>query len=130
MAATEHFFAPSVKLATGRLPRGRTFGLRLAVLDRWITACLVERNAQGRTLMPFAIDELLCTLIKEALTQTLAVAKKGSGIVTTPPRLLNVAQAATHIGRTRAAVQHLASDKIPVVRIDRRVSIDVRIWTG
>jgi hypothetical protein len=61
MAATEHFFAPSVKLATGQLPRRRALGLRLAVLDRWITDCLVERNTQGRTLMPFAIDELLRT---------------------------------------------------------------------
>lgn len=41
------------------------------------------------------------------------------------PRLLTIDQAASYIGRTTEAVQHLASSgKIPTVRADRRVFID------
>ena len=41
------------------------------------------------------------------------------------PRLLTIEQAATYLGRTREATQHLASSgKIPTVRSDRRVFID------
>ena len=43
------------------------------------------------------------------------------------PRLLSVEQAAIYIGRTTEAVQHMiASGKLPTVRSDRRVFIDVR----
>jgi excisionase family DNA binding protein len=43
------------------------------------------------------------------------------------PRLLTVEQAATYIGRTPTAVQHLVSDgQLSTVRSDRRVFIDVR----
>jgi excisionase family DNA binding protein len=43
------------------------------------------------------------------------------------PRLLTVEQAAVYIGRTKDAIQHmLASAKLPTVRSDRRVFIDVR----
>jgi excisionase family DNA binding protein len=43
------------------------------------------------------------------------------------PRLLTVEQAAQYISRSRAAVQHMvAAAKLPVVRSDRRVFIDVR----
>jgi excisionase family DNA binding protein len=42
------------------------------------------------------------------------------------PRLLSVEQAAVYIGRTKEAVQHMiASAKLPTVRTDRRVFIDV-----
>jgi excisionase family DNA binding protein len=42
------------------------------------------------------------------------------------PRLLTVEQAAAYLGRTPAAIQHMIqSGKLPVVRIDRRVAIDV-----
>ena len=41
------------------------------------------------------------------------------------PRLLTIEQAATYLGRTREATQHLTSSgKIPTVRADRRVFID------
>jgi excisionase family DNA binding protein len=43
------------------------------------------------------------------------------------PRLLSVDQAAVYLGRTREAVQHMiASSKLPTVRSDRRVFIDVK----
>src|SRR5215813_12822651 len=43
------------------------------------------------------------------------------------PRLLTVEQAAVYIGRTRDAIQHMiASCKLPTVRSDRRVFIDMR----
>jgi excisionase family DNA binding protein len=42
-------------------------------------------------------------------------------------RLLTVEEAATYLGRTTEAVQHLvASGKLPTVRSDRRVFLDVR----
>jgi excisionase family DNA binding protein len=42
-------------------------------------------------------------------------------------RLLTVEQAATYLGRSPAAVQHMiASGKLRAVRIDRRVAIDLK----
>ena len=42
------------------------------------------------------------------------------------PRLLTVDQAAMYIGRSKDAVQHMiASGKMPTVRADRRVFLDV-----
>ena len=42
------------------------------------------------------------------------------------PRLLTVEQAAVYIGRSKEAVQHMVSSgKVPTVRSDRRVFIDV-----
>jgi excisionase family DNA binding protein len=51
------------------------------------------------------------------------------GALATAPsrRLLTVDQAAEYLGRTREAVEHMIhSGKLPVVRIDKRVSLDVR----
>ena len=49
------------------------------------------------------------------------------GLSTVRPRLLTVEQAANYLGRSKEAVEHMiASAKIPTVRIDRRVFIDVR----
>jgi excisionase family DNA binding protein len=46
---------------------------------------------------------------------------------TVAPRLLTVEQAAGYLGRSKEAVEHMvASGKIPTVRTDRRVFIDVR----
>jgi len=43
------------------------------------------------------------------------------------PRLLTAEQAATYLGRTKEAIQHMISNgKLPTVRSDRRVFIDVR----
>ena len=70
-------------------------------------------------------------MLLESLSEFLAnkVAEKlegrvnGSGRVT---RLLTVEQAAAYLGRTKEAVQHIvASGKLPTVRLDRRVFVDV-----
>lgn len=54
------------------------------------------------------------------------LAQDGGGVVVRP-RLLTVEQAAVYVGRTREALQHMiASGKIPTVRTDRRVFLDVR----
>lgn len=45
----------------------------------------------------------------------------------TQKRLLNVEEAAVYLGRTKEAVQHLiAAGKLPVVKSDRRVFLDIR----
>jgi excisionase family DNA binding protein len=42
-------------------------------------------------------------------------------------RLLSVNEAAVYLGRTREAVQHMvASGKLPVVKSDRRVFLDIK----
>jgi excisionase family DNA binding protein len=42
-------------------------------------------------------------------------------------RLLSVEEAAVYVGRTKEAVQHLiAAGKLPVVKADRRVFLDIR----
>lgn len=51
--------------------------------------------------------------------------QKGHGLAL-PPRLLSVDQAAVYIGRTKEAVQYLlAVGKLPAVRSDRRVFLDI-----
>jgi excisionase family DNA binding protein len=43
------------------------------------------------------------------------------------PRLLTAEQAAEYLGRSKEAVQHMIADgKLPLVRSDRRVFLDVR----
>ncbi len=43
------------------------------------------------------------------------------------PRVLNLEQCATYLGRTPAAIRQLVIDgKIPVLKIDKRVQFDVR----
>jgi excisionase family DNA binding protein len=43
------------------------------------------------------------------------------------PRLLTVEQAAMYLGRTKDAVQHMiGSGKLPIIRTDRRVFLDLR----
>ena len=47
------------------------------------------------------------------------------------PRLLTVEQAAVYIGRSKEAVQHMVSSgKMPTVRADRRVFVDVEDLDG
>lgn len=46
---------------------------------------------------------------------------------TTAPRLLTIEAAATYLSRTPPAVRHLiAAGKLPQVRIDNRIFLDVR----
>jgi excisionase family DNA binding protein len=72
----------------------------------------------------FNIDALLEDLaerIASKLAQRLP-AGSGAGV---QPRLLTVNQAASYLGRTKAATQHMvASGSLPVVRHDRRVFLD------
>jgi len=74
----------------------------------------------------FNIDGLLDALAKRVAAYVRAELAQDGG-VGVKPRLLTVEQAAAYLGRTEEAMQHMiASSKIPTVRIDRRVFIDVR----
>ena len=72
----------------------------------------------------FNIDGLLESLadrISSRLAERLPSVSGGA----TQARLLTVQQAATYLGRTKTAVQHMvASGSLPVVRHDRRVFLD------
>lgn len=65
-----------------------------------------------------------------AIAKRLAAELSPSGrVLNTDPsrRLLTLEQAATYMGRTEEAMQHMVSSgKVPTVRLDRRVFIDVR----
>jgi excisionase family DNA binding protein len=65
-----------------------------------------------------SLAELVAVKVRDQLTDQGGVMK---------PRLLTVEQAAVYLGRTKEAVEHMiASGKLPVVRPDRRVFLDVR----
>jgi excisionase family DNA binding protein len=70
--------------------------------------------------------------ILDALASAVAVKLRADlngtgGSTVVMPRLLCVDQAAAYLGRSKEAVQHMvASGKIPVVRSDRRVFLDIR----
>ena len=78
-----------------------------------------------------AENKLTFDAVLEALADKLAWKMRAgraeeSGSVPVKPRLLNVDQAAVYLGRSKEAIQHLiTSGKIPTVRTDRRVFIDV-----
>jgi hypothetical protein len=74
----------------------------------------------------FNIDGLLDALAKRVAAHVRAeLAQEGAGSV--KPRLLTVEQAATYLGRTEEAMQHMiAGGKLQTVRIDRRVFLDIR----
>jgi hypothetical protein len=63
-----------------------------------------------------------------ARLQRLPVAQTQLGAPVVTPRLLTVEQAASYLGRTKASVQHMvvSSSRLPVVKADRRVFLDVR----
>jgi excisionase family DNA binding protein len=70
--------------------------------------------------------DALKTLIREAVQEGIRAERSQTGAVGTR-RLLTVEQAAEYIGRTEQAMYQLISQKkIPVVRTDRRVMIDVK----
>jgi excisionase family DNA binding protein len=72
----------------------------------------------------FDLDSLLDSL-SEFLANKVAAKLDGAG-GSRQARLLTVEQAATYLGRTKQAVQHMvASGKLPTVRSDRRVFVDV-----
>jgi excisionase family DNA binding protein len=64
-------------------------------------------------------------LIAAKLGARLAGSARESGKV--QKRLLSVEEAAVYLGRSKEAVQHMiASGKLPVVKSDRRVFLDVK----
>jgi len=66
-----------------------------------------------------ALAELVAVKVRDGLAQ--------DGTVRLKPRLMTVEQAAVYLGRTKEAVEHMiAAAKVPVVRADRRVFLDVR----
>ena len=70
-----------------------------------------------------ALLESLSEFLADKVAAKLEGRVNGSGRVT---RLLTVEQAASYLGRTKEAVQHMvASGKLPTVRSDRRVFVDV-----
>jgi excisionase family DNA binding protein len=70
------------------------------------------------------IDALLDSLA-DKVAQRLREDSAG-GLTAVRPRLLTVDQAAVYIGRSKDAVQHMVSSgKVPTIRADRRVFIDV-----
>jgi excisionase family DNA binding protein len=71
--------------------------------------------------------ELLLESLSESLADKVAVKLEGRfGHANRVSRLLTVEQAATYLGRTKEAVQHMVSSgKLPTVRSDRRVFVDV-----
>ena len=72
-------------------------------------------------LLDLLAENLAARLQRIPVTQT----QPGAPVVT--PRLLTVEQAASYLGRTKASVQHMVSSgRLPVVKADRRVFLDVR----
>jgi excisionase family DNA binding protein len=72
----------------------------------------------------FDIDRLL-----DALAEKVAARLRGqvAGPAAVTPRLLTVEEAGRYLGRSKESVQHLvAGGKVPTVRSDRRVFLDVR----
>lgn len=73
------------------------------------------------------IDALLDVLADRLAEKVRARLAHDGGGVAVGPRLLTVEQGAAYLGRTKEAVQHLiASGRVPTVRTDRRVFLDVR----
>jgi excisionase family DNA binding protein len=73
------------------------------------------------------LEALLDALAERIVEKIRASLGEERGGVSVRPRLLTAKQAAAYLGRTEEAVQHLiASGKVPTVRTDRRVFLDVR----
>ena len=71
------------------------------------------------------IDALLRNLARLLAEEVTSLGQTSARHLST--RLLTVEQAATYLGRTRNAVEHMVScGKIPRVKSDRRVFLDVK----
>ena len=69
-----------------------------------------------------AFSDLVAAKVAERMA-----ASGGAGCSKARGRLFTVEDAAEYLGRTKEAVQHLvASGKLPTVRSDRRVFLDVK----
>jgi excisionase family DNA binding protein len=70
--------------------------------------------------------EQVLDALADKVAQRLREDGPAAGCASIRPRLLTVEQAATYIGRSKEAVQHMVSSgKMPTVRADRRVFVDV-----
>ena len=73
------------------------------------------------------LETLIDALAERVAARVRAEIGAGGLSATLGPRLLTVEQAASYLGRSKEALEHMvASAKIPTVRMDRRVFIDVR----
>jgi excisionase family DNA binding protein len=80
----------------------------------------------GAPSLEQAIDALIEKAVERAISRLLPELGAGGGRAI-QPRLLTIEQAASYLGRSKAAVQHMVTDgKVPTVRSDRRIFIDVR----
>lgn len=74
----------------------------------------------------FSFDAILDALAERVAAKVRA-GLAHDGAATMKPRLLTVERAATYLGRSKEAVEHMiGSGKLPTVRSDRRVFLDVR----
>ncbi len=79
-----------------------------------------RKNRSGLNITLTEIIEVLADAISERVCARL----NGPARTT---RLFTVDQAATYLGRSRTAVEHMINaGKLPVVRLDSRVSLDVK----
>ncbi|SPE32051.1 hypothetical protein SBA6_170009 [Candidatus Sulfopaludibacter sp. SbA6] len=75
----------------------------------------------------FNIDLLIRALVKEAVAETVSQLARDGGSAPVKRRLYTVEESAVYMGRSLEAMQHMiGAGKIPTVRLDRRVFIDVR----
>jgi len=75
----------------------------------------------------FHIDGFIRALVKETVSETVAALARESAAASVKRRLFTVEEAAAYMGRSEEAMQHMiAGGKIPTVRVDRRVFVDVR----
>jgi len=82
---------------------------------------------RAAVLEGFSLDALLERMAEKVAERLQNGDRGGSANGEVRPRLLTVEQAAVYIGRTKDAIQHMiASCKVPTVRSDRRVFIDIR----
>jgi excisionase family DNA binding protein len=78
------------------------------------------------TVPGFDLTALLEALAAKVAEKMREIAALGT-VSAVRPRLLTVEQAAMYIGRTKQAVEHMVSSgKVPTVRADRRVFVDIR----
>ena len=75
----------------------------------------------------FDMTALMDALAKRVADEVCSRLSEGSTGATVKPRLMTVEQGATYLGRSKEAVEHMiAGGKLPTVRSDRRVFLDVR----
>lgn len=85
-----------------------------------------QSGADGLAETKLTFEAVLDALADRIAAKVRPVLAEENGLVPIKPRLLTVNQAGIYLGRSKEAVQHLVSSgKLPTVRTDRRVFIDV-----